>query len=141
MAKDLKFLATNLRVRVAAALLAQQRSMDARADAGLEKSGQLIWTRAEVNELLAENRADWMALMPLISRPGLADWDALLPLIARQSPANQRTIIRIIGTDPTLPDSAAFAKLAKLQVVANARLDEIRRAKQKIIDSPTKKGK
>jgi hypothetical protein len=138
MAKDRKFLETNMRVRVDAALLAQQRSMDARSEAGLEQSGQLIWTRAEVNELLAENQETWLACLPLISKTGTeADWKIMLPIIARQTREDQRMLIRIIGRDPSLPNASAFARLAELAVAAARNVK-----RQKAIDAmKPKKGK
>jgi hypothetical protein len=122
MAKDRKFLESNLRVRVDAALLAQRRNVDARSEAGLETTGQLIWTRAEVTELLDENQERWMALLPLIAKSGQADWKVMIPIIARQTRADQRTLIRIIGRDPSLPNASAFAELAEKAVQHEARV-------------------
>ncbi len=142
MAKDRKFLESNLRVRVDAALLAQKRNMDARSEDGIETTGQLIWTRSEVNELLDESRETWMALLPLITKLEKYDWKVMLPIIARQTPADQRMLIRIIERDPSLPNAPAFARLAQL-AVTNARTREKARRDAKISDllKPSKKGK
>jgi hypothetical protein len=137
MAKDdRKFLESNMRVRVDAALLAQRRNMDARAEAGLEKTHQLIWTRAEVNELLAENQESWLACLPLISKSGEADWKIMLPIIARQTREDQRMIIRIIGRDPSLSNASAFARLAELAVAADRNVK-----RQNTIDQLKPKGR
>jgi hypothetical protein len=141
MAKDRKFLESNLRIRVDAALLAQRRNMEARSEAGIETTGQLIWTRAEVTELLDESRETWMMLLPLIEKSEKYDWKVMLPIIARQTPADQRMLIRIIERDPSLPNASAFARLAKL-AVTNARTHERARRGETIIDLlKPKKGK